>query len=242
MAEYLIQSETLDDIADAINAKTGGSSAMTPAQMVTAIGTISGGGDNPVAVSIGTWLSGSAVNMDFSDEHITSFGLKRALREKTTIRRVYAPYVTSFNEDGVFLGCSNLLCMRLPALSNAQTASAFQSCSKLKLVDWGVANLIRASVFNDNAALKVLILRRSTAITSLQNVNAFAGSTLASGGSGCTIYIPKALYDHLDDGTSLDYKAATNWSTIDGYGTITWAQLEGSIYEDPNGNWTEETT
>ncbi len=44
MAEYLIQSETLDDIADAINAKTGGSSAMTPAQMVTAIGAIPGGG------------------------------------------------------------------------------------------------------------------------------------------------------------------------------------------------------
>lgn len=44
MAEYLIQGETLDDIADAINAKTGGSSAMTPAQMVTAIGSISGGG------------------------------------------------------------------------------------------------------------------------------------------------------------------------------------------------------
>lgn len=44
MAEYLIQSETLDDIVDAINAKTGGSSAMTPAQMATAIGSISGGG------------------------------------------------------------------------------------------------------------------------------------------------------------------------------------------------------
>lgn len=43
MAEYLIQSGTLDDIVDAINAKTGGSSAMTPAQMVQAIGTISGG-------------------------------------------------------------------------------------------------------------------------------------------------------------------------------------------------------
>lgn len=44
MAEYLIQDTTLDAIADAINAKTGGSSAMTPSQMVTAIGTISGGG------------------------------------------------------------------------------------------------------------------------------------------------------------------------------------------------------
>jgi len=44
MADYLIQDTTLDAIADAINAKTGGSSAMTPAEMVTAIGSISGGG------------------------------------------------------------------------------------------------------------------------------------------------------------------------------------------------------
>ena len=43
MAEYLIQSETLDDIADAINAKTGGSSAMTPAEMATAIAAIPSG-------------------------------------------------------------------------------------------------------------------------------------------------------------------------------------------------------
>jgi hypothetical protein len=44
MAEYLIQDTTLDSIADAINAKTGGSSAMTPAEMVTAIGGIQTGG------------------------------------------------------------------------------------------------------------------------------------------------------------------------------------------------------
>ena len=45
MAEYLIQDTTLDAIADAINAKTGNSNAMTPAEMVTAIGSISGGSD-----------------------------------------------------------------------------------------------------------------------------------------------------------------------------------------------------
>ena len=48
MAEYLIQDTTLDAIADAINAKTGGSSAMTPAEMVTAIGSISGGGGTAI--------------------------------------------------------------------------------------------------------------------------------------------------------------------------------------------------
>lgn len=52
MAEYLIQDTTLDAIADAINAKTGGSSAMTPAEMVTAIGSISGGGSGGVEVTL----------------------------------------------------------------------------------------------------------------------------------------------------------------------------------------------
>ena len=59
MAEYLIQSETLDDIADAINAKTGGSSAMTPAEMVTAIGSISGGGSGGLQVKIGQFTLAS---------------------------------------------------------------------------------------------------------------------------------------------------------------------------------------
>ena len=44
MAEYIIQGSTLDAIADAINAKTGGSSSMTPAEMVTEIGSIETGG------------------------------------------------------------------------------------------------------------------------------------------------------------------------------------------------------
>ena len=37
MAEHLIRSETLDAIADAINAKTGGTDAMTPAEMVAVV-------------------------------------------------------------------------------------------------------------------------------------------------------------------------------------------------------------
>lgn len=52
MAEYLIQDTSLEAIADAINAKTGGSSAMTPAEMVTAIGSISGGGGGGGGVEV----------------------------------------------------------------------------------------------------------------------------------------------------------------------------------------------
>lgn len=47
MSEYRIQGETLDAIADAINAKTGKATALTPAQMVTEIGSISSGGITP---------------------------------------------------------------------------------------------------------------------------------------------------------------------------------------------------
>lgn len=56
MAEYKIQDTTLDAIADAINVKTGGSSAMTPAEMVTAIGSISGGGGSGYAKKTGSFV------------------------------------------------------------------------------------------------------------------------------------------------------------------------------------------
>ena len=64
MAEYLIQDSTLDAIADAINAKTGGSSAMTPAEMVTAIGNISGGGGGIQTISYIDWQNLAIVSKD----------------------------------------------------------------------------------------------------------------------------------------------------------------------------------
>lgn len=76
-----------------------------------------------------------------------------------------------------------------------------------------------SSTLNGASALTTIILRGTT-LTGIAS-NTFTGTPFKSGGSGGTIYIPKALYDHLGDGTELDYKAATNWSTIDGYGTVT---------------------
>lgn len=73
MAEYLIQSETLDDIADAINAKTGGSSAMTPAEMVTAIGTISGGGGGGLPLLLEDTITVTDDTRENSNYTITSF-------------------------------------------------------------------------------------------------------------------------------------------------------------------------
>ena len=109
--------------------------------------------------------------------------------------------------------------------------NASYSCSgDLQTLDTAEPRL-PGNAWQNCSSLKTVILR-STSIVTLNNVNVVSGSPFASGGSGGTIYIPKSLYDHLGDGTASDYKAATNWSTIDGYGTVTWACIEGSIYEN----------
>lgn len=101
----------------------------------------------------------------------------------------------------------------------------------LRIVDLTAnSNGIRNQWFLTCVNLNTIILRES-AICPLGNTNAFDGTPFASGGTGGTIYIPKSLYDHLGDNSSSDYKAATNWSTINGYGTITWAKIEGSQYD-----------
>ena len=133
-----------------------------------------------------------------------------------------------------FSGATNL---EYAVLGNCFVAytSAFANCTKLKAADFGGSpttsqGFLRQNIFGGSRVFKTLVLRGDT-VWPLSSINVFSSTPFASGGAGGTIYIKKALYDHLGDGTAFDYKAATNWSTIDGYGTITWAQIEGSIYE-----------
>lgn len=116
------------------------------------------------------------------------------------------------------------------ALAEFQTA-ALLYCTNLIAIDILGGGTLGVDFIRFDSKCDTIILRNSS-LTSLTNYNVFRGSRYASGGAGGTIYIPKSLYDHLGDSTSLDYKAATNWSTVDGYGTITWAQIEGSQYEN----------
>lgn len=103
-------------------------------------------------------------------------------------------------------------------------------CKNLLVFDADI-NELRAEALGNCTKLQTIILRKSDALTPLLQTGVFNNTPFKNGGTGGTIYIPKVLYDHLGDGTSLDYKAASNWSTVDGYGTITWAKIEGSIYE-----------
>lgn len=125
-----------------------------------------------------------------------------------------------------FRYCTSLTEVMLPGLTktgnSATGADAFRGCTALKTVDLGKCVRIDVNAFSGDTVFDTLILRR-TSVCALNNVNAFTGTPFASGGAGGTIYVPNALLS--------TYPTSTNWSTIDGYGTVTWKAIEGSIYE-----------
>ena len=225
---------------------------MTPAEMVTAIGSISGGED-----TLKNYIKRERYG-DLIDDTITfvpqycfgqsspGFDLIR-LPNCTAIERsafylclgvwsptmVFAPKANIGNAYGgsVFYGCNRITIVVAKNIMKTENFRKYSDEMQLATVDLtNQTSSIENNNFNNCVNFKTLILRNTTPCA-LGNIGAFVGTPFASGGTGGTIYIPKVLYDHLGDGTSLDYKAATNWSTIDGYGTITWAKIEGSIYE-----------
>lgn len=148
----------------------------------------------------------------------------------TSLNVVKLPKLRNFNGNTCFNSCTSLTVVVFPSLEGVSN-TAFQNCSNLTVADLLVSTggIGGNGVFS-NSGLNTLIIRANR-VASLGNVGCFNGTPFASGGTGGTIYIPKVLYDALGTGTN-DYKAATNWSTIDGYGTITWAAIEGSQYEN----------
>lgn len=145
----------------------------------------------------------------------------------TNLESVHIPKVTKTNGYD-FQNCKKLVKLALPALSAGTNASFADGATLLEKCDLGDCTKIQSVAFR-NTSLNVLVLRRTTGV-GLDNTNAFNGTPFANGGAGGHIYIPKSLYDALGTGTN-DYKTFTNWSTVDGYGTITWHAIEGSYYE-----------
>lgn len=160
---------------------------------------------------------------------LTQMGGSAHFRNCTGLTRAYFPALNSIASSNAFNGCTNLQTAVIKELGNG--SYTFEGCTRLASMDYS-GGRFRGFTFDNCPALTTLVLRKDTAITTLENNQVFGNTPLNSGGSGATIYIPQALYNHLGDGTSLDYKAASNWSTLNGYGTITWAKIEGSQYEN----------
>lgn len=129
-----------------------------------------------------------------------------------------------------FQNCTNLEEFYMPNITSIYNvfAGAFSGCNKLRILDIGAAHLSKANTIS-SPVLETLIMRGTT-IYNLASGVFTAGSSIASGGAGCDVYIPKTLYDALGTGGSDDYLTQSQWAALNNLGTITWHQIEGSQY------------
>ena len=106
---------------------------------------------------------------------------------------------------------------------NFGSATAANACQNLEVCDIGKAKSIAANTFANCYKLQTLIMRR-TSVTTCANVSAFLNTPLRGRNSlTAKIYVPEALID--------SYKAASVWTTINGYGCVEWLPIEGSEWE-----------
>lgn len=163
--------------------------------------------------SIGQYSFASCKNIETftATGAITTFGTYTfagaSADHKMTVREIHLPN----------LGTSIALNL------NFGSATAANACQYLEVCDIGKAKSIAANTFANCYKLQTLIMRR-TSVTTVANVSAFLNTPIRGrNGQTAKIYVPEALID--------DYKAATNWKTIDGYGYVEWLPIEGSEYE-----------
>lgn len=119
-----------------------------------------------------------------------------------------------------FNSCEGLKKIVLPLISAITNSQ--QSCTNLEYADYATASKIAASSYSNCTNLATLVLRNNAVVT-LSNINAFTGTPFASGGTGGTVYVPKALIEQ--------YQQDTNWSTLYAAGTCNFVAIEGSEHE-----------
>lgn len=233
--------EKLKAIADAIRGKTGKTEEMTLDQMVTEIEGIAtgGGGDSERENAVI-----SRTITEYTNDSLTIIG-SRAFCECMNLAKIDCPNVTKTVGNGYcFENCPSLVDVNLPLLQTGTSYffqkctalerislpamvtcgyGAFRYCTALKQVDYGPnMSKVDFNLFNGCTALGSVVLRSASVVT-LSNVNAFASTPFAIGGTGGTGYVPQALISQ--------YQQATNWSTLYAAGTCNFVAIEGSEYE-----------
>ena len=267
----------LTSVADAIRAKTGGTADLTfPADFVSEIGSISGGGGYTID---------DVIKHDNYVGNITYTGTGKIMPltffNATKMTGFSAPNVTDISgasgsgyygtvDSRVFCNCTNLESISLPNVTSYYWAGySFYGCHKItnwdlafdRITDLGgsvfrnssfpsavfkshsQSDVIYTYCFTDcnqmeyidikckqlqtqcfaGTGLKTIVLRNTSSVATLQNINVFNGTPFSSSGTGGTLYV---LSDKI-----ASYQSATNWSTILGYANNQILPIEGSIYE-----------
>lgn len=218
MAEYLVHGEDLVTVADAIREKGGTTELLAfPDGFVSAVEAIETGEDNMVK-----YIQGELTEL--VDRKITSIGQWFLFYRNEVITKVDLPNVQGECNSSAFYDAAGLKTCYLPRAS-ALGSSCFFSCSKLADTDFSSVETIGQNCFQSCTSivrldfpcltqingsynfygcnkLKTLILRSSTMVT-LDNVNAFNNTPIASGTG--YIYVPADLVSI--------YQADSVWST-----------------------------
>lgn len=176
---------------------------------------VSGGGDD----TLSDYLTRNLV--EYENENITSIPMAYAFSGCTSLVSLKLPNLESTN-DNLVNGCTSLKVLVFPKLNAFLGWRVFQQTNNVETIDIYGPSDFNQQVFFQNNKFTTLILRRPTLIT-LSNLNNFATTPFASGGTGGTLYVPQALIS--------SYQSATNWSTILGYENNSIEAIEGSIYE-----------
>ena len=207
MANYVVSDTNLTAVANAIRTKGGTSAQLEfPDDFVSAIGDIQTGGGvtvEPLSVTQnGTYTAESG--------------------------KAYSPVSVSVSGGGGVdtLDAMNNNTLTEIALTGTGTkAYLCYSCSSLQKVDCAsTIGFINSNAFGNCSSLNVLIIRKTDAMASLTNKNAFTGTPFASGGSGGTLYVPNNL--------TSTYRYGENWNTVfNGNANNQIKAIEGSAYE-----------
>lgn len=231
-------------IADAIRAKTGGTSALTLDQMAAEIAGIQGGGYTIEEIAIDAISGEIVLNSGMLRPYAFAFcsGITKAVLNKglkASSTSICAAFESSSiveatgdlesnyiypHEGGfanLFRGCKSLKKVVMPNF--IPYSSACFSCTALEYVD--IYRVNGSQVFSGCTNLKVIILRgaevralgnNNTAWDFALNNTPFDPDNTSATGGFCLV--PAALV--------AEYQAATNWSVLYEAGTCTFLPLE----------------
>lgn len=185
---------------------------------INLVGEAGGGSGGGEENQLDAYLEGSLANFTTNATKIAA----HIFRNVTTVKQITAPNCTSVGTYA-FYYATNLTKFIAPQLTSLGSYSfynssvsefnfplaasipsnCFNTVVELKKADFGKASSIAAAAFAYCENLTTLILRRTSAICTLANKNAFVGTPIEDGTG--YVYVPSALVD--------SYKSASNWST-----------------------------
>ena len=165
---------------------------------------------------------------DYEDDYTGGISGRYINGDFPNLKRIFLKGYTGFSGAPyyhfVVTGRSDLVIV-LPKVADT-AMNGCNGCTSLKAFDILLAagsNKIQQQFWYGCSNFDTLIIRATSGVAELSNINAFKNTPFASGKAGGTLYVPSALVSA--------YQAATNWSTILGYSTNSIAAIEGSIYE-----------